>query len=182
MNDELRTHLGANERLLWSGQPRQGIIFRPSDIYMIPFSLLWGGFAFFWEYNVIRMGAPWFFMLWGVPFVLVGAYMIIGRFFYDAQVRKRTHYALTNERVIILSGMFQRQQHSVNLKTISDLTLTETNGNGTIGFGAGTGLAAVFGGFVGLPGSRAHMGPAFHDLPNAKAVYDQIRNAQRSDF
>ncbi len=39
--DKLRPLLEANEKLLWSGQPRRGLMLRPSDAYVIPFSLLW---------------------------------------------------------------------------------------------------------------------------------------------
>ena len=42
---ELRTLLDTNEKLVWSGYPRKGLIFRTADIFLIPFSLLWCGFA-----------------------------------------------------------------------------------------------------------------------------------------
>lgn len=67
----LQSELTSSESVLWSGKPNPRIIFHTSDWYMIPFSLMWGGFALVWEGGVtdhFGLGngkpAPSFFMLW----------------------------------------------------------------------------------------------------------------------
>jgi Bacterial PH domain len=177
---EIQSQLSSGEHVLWSGQPRQGVVLRGSDAFMIPFSLMWGGFAVFWEASVISSNAPAFFVLWGVPFVLVGVYLIIGRFFAEAKQRARTFYAVTNERILIVSGLFTRKVKSLNLRTLSDLSLSEGKGNRcSISFGGGSPFASMFGGFSGWPGMEAHLGPRFDLIENAKAVYETIRKTQR---
>jgi hypothetical protein len=172
----LQFALDRGERQLWAGVPRQGIAFRGADVFMIPFSLLWGGFAVFWEATVARTNAPGFFVLWGIPFVLVGFYITVGRFFIDARRRARTTYAVTSDRVIINSGIFAPTSKSLNVRTISDVTLQERpNGTGTITFGAANPLAAFYAGtsWPGVPQT-----PSFEMIPDARRVYDIIREAQ----
>ena len=41
--------LAADEDVLWYGQPKTSVLFDANDIFLVPFSLLWGGFALFWE-------------------------------------------------------------------------------------------------------------------------------------
>lgn len=102
--EELQLYLRPQERVFWAGRPDPEVIFSPSDAFMVPFSLMWGGFAIFWEAGVIRSDAPAFFRLWGVPFVLIGLYMIFGRFFYKRRQKERTVYAVTDQRAIALTG------------------------------------------------------------------------------
>lgn len=97
----LRPYLGAEERILWRGRPEKIRLLEASDAFMIPFSLLWGGFAIYWEYSVLRMNAPFIFPVFGGFFVLIGLYMIFGRFFYKSFILKRTSYAVTSEKVLI---------------------------------------------------------------------------------
>ena len=167
--------LSPGERLLWCGQPRRGIKFRGSDGITIPFSLMWCGFAVFWEVSVIKSGAPFFFKLWGIPFVLVGLYMVIGRFFVDAYARERTFYGVTNERVIIIGGITSRETKSLALRTLADVSLSEhSDGSGTITFGPQYPYPADG------TSRRRYRAPAFELIERAKEVYDIIRHAQKS--
>jgi Bacterial PH domain len=173
--------LTSDERLLWSGQPRKGLTLRASDALAIPFSLMWGGFAIFWEYSVATTGTPFFFKLWGVPFVLVGLYMIVGRFFYDAQARAKTYYAVTDSRILIISGIFSQQIKSLSLNTLADISLAEgAGGEGTITFGNGQSNGSPFGRSRSWPGSQRYSPPCFELIPRAKSVYDLIREAKQS--
>lgn len=94
----------AGEQILWKGTPGKGHLFLPSDLFMIPFSIFWCGFAFFWEYMALSNGAPFFFALFGLPFIAVGLYITVGRFIWKAYIRKRTAYVITNRKIIRKQG------------------------------------------------------------------------------
>ncbi len=174
----VQSELDSGERLLWAGRPIQGIKFRGTDVFMIPFSLLWGGFAIFWEVSVISSGAPFFFSLFGVPFVVVGLYIIFGRFFVEAKQRQNTFYGLSNQRIIIASGVLRKKVKSLNLRTLTDITLSESaSGSGSISFGNSYPFASMFGG-IAWPGMEQYLGPRFDLIEKAKTVYQQIREAQ----
>lgn len=168
--------LDRGERQLWAGAPRQGIVLRPTDAFQIPFSLLWGAFAVFWEVSVIRMDAPFFFALFGLPFVLIGLYLIVGRFFVDAWRRRNTTYAVTSDRILIESGLRTLTLTSFDLKSLPQVTLHERrDGWGTITFGPPQLNAMIRGG--GWPGVPAPT--AFELIPDARRVHDIIREAQK---
>jgi hypothetical protein len=180
--------LGSNERLVWSGQPRGGIRLRSSDAFAIPFSLFWCGFVIFWEYSVLtgsakRPGPPDVISpIMGVLFLAVGFYLVVGRFIADAYVRGRTTYAVTTERLIIVSGFFSRQTKSLNLRTLSDITLNErSDGSGTITFGPSpVGPNRWFAQSSSWPGAGRYAPPAFEMIESAKEVYDLIRQTQKT--
>jgi len=176
---ELAKILEPGERLHWSGVPPQGLLLRGSDAFFIPFSIMWGGFAIFWETMAWTKQTPLLFKLWGIPFVLVGLYILVGRFFVDAKMRSRMAYGVTDRRIIIRSGILSRNVNSLALKTLSDLTLTErSDGTGTITFGPSYPMAYWHrGGF--WPGMGGYpMAPSFESIPRAKDVYATIRQVQ----
>ncbi len=182
----LSSQLDSGERLLWSGQPRSGIVLRVQDAFLIPFSVLWLGFAVVWEVivlsNVDTADSPvgLIFGLFGGIFVLIGLYFFVGRFIADATGRARTYYGITNDRIIIVSGLLFRQIKSLPLRTLSDVSLTQrANGSGTITFGPIHPFLHFFPA-GGWPGARSFCPPSLDMIERAKDVYDTIRAAQKA--
>jgi hypothetical protein len=177
LEEELRPALSPNERLVWTGKPKTGIVFRKGDVFLVPFSLLWGGFAFFWEDVVVTSGAPIFFMLWGIPFVLVGLYITVGRFFADAKKRANTLYGITQDRIIIKSGLFSQDIKSVNIHSLSDITLEQRSDNsGSIMLGSTDIKNSLLQG-TAWPGVKQT--PCLEFIEEVKSVYDKIIALQR---
>jgi hypothetical protein len=90
--------------VLWTGKPKQGLVLTSRDALMIPFSLVWCGFAVFWTFSATGHGAPTFFTLWGLMFVAIGLYFVVGRFIHDAKIRSKIVYAVTNSGIRISNG------------------------------------------------------------------------------
>jgi hypothetical protein len=111
--------------------------------------------------------------------VLVGLYITVGRFFIDARERSRTVYAVTDERVLIVSGKDGNHVRSLDLRTLSNVSLQRNmQGVGTITFGPEhPAYVRSAGGMQGWPG--AYTTPRFERIPDAKTVYDLIREAQK---
>jgi hypothetical protein len=177
IENELRPHLSSDEKLIWTGKPKTGIMFRSSDAYLIPFSLLWCGFAIFWEASVIVTDAPFFFKLWGIPFVLIGLYTTVGRFFLDAKKRSNTIYGITNDRIMIKTGIFSREIKSLNIRTLSDITIHQkTNNSGTITLGPTDFRYTMM---QGMEWPGAKQPPRLEFIEDVKSVYDKIIDLQR---
>lgn len=166
------------ERIVWSGQPAGGLRFVARDGLLVPFSLLWGGFAVFWESRVFASNGPPFFLLWGVPFLLIGLYLVVGRFFVDAWVRARTRYAITNQRILIVrTGAFGKVT-SISLDRLPDMQLSERpGGSGTIRFGA---PAPYWAGGWAIWTPALDPVSQFIAIENAQRVFDQIQRAGRN--
>ena len=128
-----RGYLVPGECIMWKGKPGKGHLLTRQDIFMIPFSIFWCGFVCFWEFSVITGGAPLFFAWWGIPFILVGLYMTVGRFFHIAYMRRHTAYVITNKKIIRKRGKRVDMLGAVNMPAIHITTYAD--GSGTIRFG-----------------------------------------------
>jgi len=176
---DLSGRLMRGERILWSGIPRQGILFTPQDSIKVPFSLAWGGFAIYWEIGVSTTNAPFFFRLFGIPFVLAGLFLMFGRFLLDARVRQSVVYAVTTERILIdRRGLFSSFT-ALPLVRLPDATLTESrDGRGTIRFGPSVPMWGSRSGWSGWMPSLDPT-PQFLGIENAASVFDLIQRTVR---
>lgn len=117
----VRAELSGGEQLLWVGQPRPSRFAR-QGIPLVLFGIPWTAFALFWMgcasmpllgwagggRNLAPGGGPgaWFggffacFPLFGVPFVLIGLWMLTSPYWLRRKA-KRTFYALTDRRAIL---------------------------------------------------------------------------------
>jgi hypothetical protein len=99
--DDAVVTLRCGERVLWNGRPDPSVVFTRADAFFVPFSLLWCGFAIFWESLVLGNGAPLLFPTFGGVFVVLGVYLVAGRFAAKAVLKARTRYWLTDQRAIV---------------------------------------------------------------------------------
>ena len=174
---ELQQHLDNNEKLIWTGRPRTGIVFRTADIFLIPFSLLWCGFAIFWV--IMASQGSIFFAMFGIPFVVIGLIFVFGRFIIDAKQREKTYYGLTDDRIIIKSGVYKKSIKSLNIKTLSDIEYVEkSDGSGTINFGPKNPMMMWGNGMNWWPGVKAT--PSLDLIQDVRKVYSKIIEIQKS--
>jgi len=177
MRDELRQKLLSGERVLWEGQPYTGLILRPIETFLIPLSLLWGGFAVVWNANV------WFadqnssdlpFKLFGLPFLVAGLYITFGRFLIDVRLRKNLQYAVTDRRILIYKQGGSSVLKSVDIKRLPSVELSERpDGFGTIRFGAA--MSLFDGRNFGIWQPTFDATPQFLRIPSVRYVYELIQ-------
>jgi hypothetical protein len=176
---EITATLDRGERVIWSGRPRQGLMLRGTDAFLIPFAVVWTSIPTFgaWMTLTSPKGNP-AAVLPVLLFVVIGLYLLVGRFFVDAAQRRRTYYALTNERVLIVSGLWSRDVKSLSLSTLGEIDVSaRASGQGTIMFGRSPYPSMAMSGW---PSSRRYQPPMFEMIPDVNAVAKLIRDGQRA--
>lgn len=182
--DELRaqraveTELLDGEKILWAGQPDASKIFTAADILLIPFTLLWTSFPALGLLAGMRSNeSDPLFSLFLIPFIAVGLYILIGRFFYKSWAKRRTYYAITDRRVIVISGGRKRRVIASFIRDIPTVNSSIGKNNmGRIIFGNTSPYAASFGntGMDFTGNNSAPLPPIFYDLENAQEVLDLV--------
>lgn len=171
------------ERILWEGRPLRHRALRRTDAVLVPFSLLWCGFAVFWESGVLSSGAPLFFALWGVPFVLVGLYLVAGRFVVRVVSSRHTRYTITDRRILVHSGWSGGRLRTQYLNSLPPPVIAEeSDGSGSLAFGEFPGMTDAFTGGRRQSwrawSSEPSLTPVLWDVPDIRRVRDLVALAQ----
>src|SRR3569832_1608835 len=180
----IKPYLAAKERLVWTGRPAQGVRLSVADGLLIPFSLVWGGFAIFWDVMVwvavpVQAENAGMFKLIGLPFLVVGLYLLVGRFLLDAWARSRTVYGLTGQRAIVVRRIWGEQlltaplDHSIQIKRRGQ--------GGDIAFGYRPPTPFGSGRSMGMWNPALGNEVTFRGIPDAMDVYRRAQSLVDKD-
>jgi hypothetical protein len=148
----LRRELMAGERILWSGQPDPRRLYAAFAMWL--FAIPWTAFALFWEAMALFMlwggttktpaAITWtfgiVFPLFGLPFIVVGFYMLAMPFQAIAKA-KRTVFALTDRRMLRVTADKSREAESVMLRQMGPIKVKAgSDGYGTLSIQTGTSI------------------------------------------
>ncbi|HYF03168.1 MAG TPA: PH domain-containing protein [Patescibacteria group bacterium] len=175
----MKEHLLKDEQILWEGKPKSGIVFRAGDIILIPLSL------FFWVFPVLvfipaLLSEDTSFAMVTVflPFIIAAIYVTFGRFFFDAYVRRNTHYAITENRILIHQKLFKTKLEAIPLKNLQKIILSRSSkGRGTITLGQSD-LLDTF--FEGMYWPNLKHAPKLELIEDAKNVYNIIHKVTKN--
>ena len=113
-----------------------------------------------------------FAVLWGTPFVLIGQYMIWGRFLYRYWAKKRTYHALTRRRALIVrDGLAGRSCASLCFESVVIEKQVRGDRIGSISFGGPVRGEWRWKGSPPRP-------PTFDDINDADPVYRTVTRLQ----
>jgi hypothetical protein len=178
--DSFRGKLLSGERIVWAGQPMTGLMFTARDLFLVPFSVVWCGFAIVWT-AAAAFGGAGPFALFGLIFVAVGLGITVGRFLVDAWLRRSTRYALTNRRVLILRTAPTADFVALPLDRLPQARLTERkDGRGTIRFGPQASLFNFGGSGFSIWVPSLDPTPQFIGITDAAKVFDLVQRSEDS--
>ena len=107
-NEEIiKKHLNS-EKILWQGNPVKVPLLHRSDIFMIPFTLIFGGSLIFYAIMAAIMmikGESIMFSLVGITALLMGAYILFFRLWYRKKRIKKQVFFVTDKRAFAFDTM-----------------------------------------------------------------------------
>ncbi len=126
---QIKPYLDVSEDILWCDKPVKKFVFTANDIFTTLFGVVWLAFSLFWVisafYATGRSDATMLkiFPFFGMPFVLVGLYLLFFRHIFSAIKRKNMIYALTNKRALVVHTGKRQYVQEYRYEDISNIQI-----------------------------------------------------------
>jgi hypothetical protein len=139
ITDAWQRDLLPGERVLWTGQPAKRIGLTSRDVFQFGFSIVWIGLLLSFGalsplIDIVRSGD-----LSRLPVALVfllflgaGIYFTVGRWLLQSNLRRRTCYAVTDQRVLVRTNLRGTRIDAISLDALP-LIATHDRGDGSGG-------------------------------------------------
>jgi hypothetical protein len=173
--------LAPDETILWQGQPHSTIKWSGLLSPVSAFGVIFTGFSLFWMIMAFSMtsgsGIPvlsLLFPLFGLPFFLVGLWLVAGRLVMDAWLRGHTWYTLTNQTAFVARNALGKKTLESWPIADMDRIVWEDGNPGSVIFHMKHGTMPV----SGRNGTRIRF-LGFHQIDDSQHVYGLMRRARR---
>ncbi len=169
----IKEYLHPAETLIWSGQPKGGIVFEIVDFFKTIYILVFIAFTYF-AVKLIAQVSILLAIPIGLLFFTAGLILGIGRFFIDSRLKSNTFYGLTDKRIIIVSKLFPKKVQSVQLDSKLKIEfLPNFDGTATIDLGIKEPTGFGQGGVSWFPNSKSYS--YLYRLTEGDFVYKKIK-------
>ncbi len=126
-NDSVfQKYLNLGEKTIWTGSPKY-----PIGQHTIPvklFGLFFLGFSLFWTIMAFQIAD--FMGLFGIPFIIVGSFIIFRNKKFGSKFQRQAFYAVTDERIMIVMISDTEEMTNVALDQLSNV-ITSPGAYGT---------------------------------------------------
>jgi hypothetical protein len=187
--DFLKRHLAPHENILWSGHPSVRIRYSNSDFFLIPLLTTCLCIIAFLCIDFFIRG--WFLGVLYLLFTLPVFWIVLhGRFMYKSWKKKKTFYAVTDKRALIVYRVFKEYVQGIEFKNIETVRINKKKqGYGDIIFDSGLGVERMSQN-TGLDflydllrlhkwwDKLSNRPCVFYDVRDVELVYDIVRRAR----
>jgi hypothetical protein len=162
---EVTPQLRHGEKTLWAERPKpvaRALTKIAPGLFGIPFFC----FAIFWIFTAVGMGGGILMALFGLPFVLVGAALMLSPLWSYLEAKSWLVYAITDRRLLIIRTFPRNKVESFEPADITRLTRTsKADGSGNV----------IFAEDVRQDEGRSYKVPrGFYGIPEAKRVEEAV--------
>lgn len=180
----LSPHMMQEEELLWTGQPDPRNIVNTRDIVMIPFILAVGI-----PVTLILPSGPLVYALAAMVWTIAIVYVLVGRFYARYRAKKRTFYALTNRRALVIAIYKEESSLVKNLPFESIVAVSHTQKSDELGSVI---FEPVMPDKIKISRDKYSLGlnspvfnteaPAFFDIKDSEEVYKTITQIRYRNY